>query len=103
MTAEECVNMLVEKVGHERASAEGEVRRSFGGGYSPLYQISYMIGALQLWSLRNELVDSEKMKQKEFHDQVFHQNSIPIEMTRALLTDQPLTKDFKSIWRFETN
>lgn len=100
MTAEECVNMLVEKVGHERASAEGEVRRSFGGGYSPLYQISYMIGALQLWSLRHELVDSGKMKQKEFHDQVFHQNSIPIEMTRALLTDQSVTKDFKSNWRF---
>jgi hypothetical protein len=40
------------------------------------------------------------MKQKEFHDQVFHQNSIPIEMTRALLTDQRLTKDFKSSWRF---
>lgn len=100
MTAEECVNMLVEKVGHERASAEGEVRRSFGGGYSPLYQISYMIGALQLWSLRHELVDSGKMKQKEFHDQVFRQNSIPIEMTRALLTDQPMTKDFKSSWRF---
>jgi uncharacterized protein (DUF885 family) len=100
MTSEECVNMLVEKVGHERASAEGEVRRSFGGGYSPLYQISYMIGALQLWSLRHELVDSGKMKQKEFHDQVFHQNSIPIEMTRALLTDLQLTKDFKSTWRF---
>ncbi len=100
MTAEECVNMLVEKVGHERASAEGEVRRSFGGGYSPLYQISYMIGALQLWSLRHELVDSGKMKQKDFHDRVFQENSIPIEMTRALLTDQPLTKDFKSNWRF---
>ncbi|MDH4387151.1 MAG: DUF885 family protein [Fimbriimonas sp.] len=100
MTVEECVTMLVEKVGHERASAEGEVRRSFGGGYSPLYQISYMIGALQLWSLRNELVDSGKMKQKDFHDQVFQQNSIPIEMTRALLTDQALTKDFKSSWRF---
>ncbi|MEI7575401.1 MAG: DUF885 family protein [Armatimonadota bacterium] len=100
MTSEECVNMLVEKVGHERASAEGEVRRSFGGAYSPLYQISYMIGALQLWSLRQELVDSGKMKQKEFHDAVFRENSIPIEMTRALLTDQPLTKDFKSNWRF---
>lgn len=100
MTAEECVNMLVDKVGHERASAEGEVRRSFGGGYSPLYQISYMIGALQLWSLRHELVDSGKMKQKDFHDAVFRENSIPIEMTRALLTNQALTKDFKSSWRF---
>jgi hypothetical protein len=32
------------------------------------------------------------MKQKEFHDKVFYQNSIPIEMTRAILTDQPLNK-----------
>lgn len=29
-----------------------------------------------------------------------HPNSIQLEMTRALLADQPLTKDFKSTWRF---
>lgn len=100
MTSDECVNLLVDKVGHERASAEGEVRRSFGGAYSPLYQISYMIGALQLWQLRHEVVDSGKMPQKAFHDQVFQENSMPIEMIRALVTNQKLTKDFKTNWRF---
>jgi uncharacterized protein (DUF885 family) len=100
MTSDECIDFLVEKVGHERASAEGEVRRSFGGDYSPLYQLSYMIGALQLWSLRHELVDSGKVPQKVFHDRVFTEGAIPIEMIRALMTNQKLTKDFKTSWRF---
>ena len=38
MTPRECIDLLVERVGHERATAEGEVRRSFAGEYSPLYQ-----------------------------------------------------------------
>lgn len=100
MTSDECIQLLVDKVGHERASAEGEVRRSFGGAYSPLYQISYMIGALQLWQLRKEVVDTGEMPAKAFHDQIFKENSMPIEMIRALVTNQPLTKDFKSTWKF---
>ncbi|HLO98408.1 MAG TPA: DUF885 family protein [Fimbriimonas sp.] len=100
MTSDECIQLLVDKVGHERASAEGEVRRSFGGAYSPLYQISYMIGALQLWQLRKEVVDTGKMPAKAFHDQIFKENSMPIEMIRALVTNQPLSKDFKSTWKF---
>ncbi|MDI9637383.1 DUF885 family protein [Geitlerinema splendidum] len=43
MTANECVEMLVNDVGHERSTAEGEVRRSFGGDYPPLYQAAYML------------------------------------------------------------
>ena len=35
---QECIDFLVDKVGHERANATAEVRRSFQGGYSPLYQ-----------------------------------------------------------------
>src|SRR6201999_1699675 len=57
MTAAECVDFLVQKVGHERATAEGEVRRSFAGDYSPLYQAGYMLGAFELRALRHELVD----------------------------------------------
>lgn len=100
MSADECINLLVDKVGHERASAEGEVRRSLSGAYPPLYQIAYLIGALQLWDLRHELVDSGKMKNREFHDRVFKENAIPIELLRAILTKKPLTKDFQSSWRF---
>src|SRR5947209_2729612 len=44
MTPDECIEFLVNRVGHERENAAGEVRRSFGGGYGPLYQASYLLG-----------------------------------------------------------
>jgi len=99
-TPKQCVNFLVDSVGHERANAEGEVRRSFLGDYSPLYQVGYLIGALQLMSLKHELVDSKKMTYKQFHDAVIKENLIPIEMVRATLTNAPLSRDFKTNWRF---
>lgn len=100
MTPEQCVDFLVEKVGHERANADAEVRRSFNGSYPPLYQAAYMLGALQIWQLRQELVDSGKMRERDFHDAILRENSIPIEMLRAILTKQKLTSDFKTSWRF---
>jgi hypothetical protein len=101
MTAAECIDFLVDRVGHERENAAGEVRRSFEGSYSPLYQAAYMLGALQLRSLNRELVTSGKMTPRAFHDAVLQENSIPIEMVRASLTHQPLTRDYKSQWRFD--
>jgi len=100
MTPAQCVDLLVERVGHERANADAEVRRSFNGTYPPLYQAAYMLGALQIWRLREELVDSGKMKEKAFHDAILQENSIPIEMLRAILTNQKLSSDFKTSWRF---
>lgn len=99
-TPGQCVDFLVDRVGHEPANAEGEVRRSFEGGYSPLYQIAYMVGGLQLMDLKQELVDSGKMSYTEFHELVMKENLIPIEMVRATLTGQPLKRDFTSQWRF---
>ncbi|KAG5301072.1 X-Pro dipeptidyl-peptidase [Histoplasma ohiense] len=46
MTARECVDLLVGRLGHERTAAEAEVRRSIDGNYRPLYQAGYMLGAL---------------------------------------------------------
>ncbi|TVY81116.1 hypothetical protein LSUE1_G003935 [Lachnellula suecica] len=100
ISPQECIDLLVDKVGHERATAEGEVRRSFAGDYSPLYQAGYMLGALQLYSLRKELVESGKMKEKEFHDRVLQANMMPIELLRAFLKDQHLSTEFKPSWRF---
>lgn len=97
---QDCINFLVDSVGHERANAEGEVRRSFEGGYDPLYQIGYMIGGLQIMQLKNELVDSSKMSYKDFHDAFIQQNAMPIEMERAILENLPLTKDYKASWKF---
>jgi uncharacterized protein (DUF885 family) len=85
MTAPEAVEFLVERVGHEQSTAEGEVRRSFGGMYSPLYQAAYMVGGLQIWELRKEFVDSGKMTEKQFHDTILKNGRIPIEMVRMIL------------------
>lgn len=100
MTPQECVDFLVDRVGHERDNALAEVRRSFGGDYGPLYQIAYMMGGLQFYNLHRELVGSKKMTNKDFHDAILKENGIPVEMVRAILTKQKLTKDFKTNWRF---
>ncbi|HSC39568.1 MAG TPA: DUF885 family protein, partial [Chitinophagaceae bacterium] len=99
-TPQQCIDFLVDRVGHERANAEGEVRRSFTGGYGPLYQIAYMIGGLQFMALKRELVDTHKMTYRQYHDAILQENSMPIEMLRAILINQPLKRDFKTNWRF---
>ena len=100
MTPQQCIDFLVDRVGHERDNATAEVRRSFDGSYGPLYQIAYLIGAKQFYALHHELVDSGKMKNREYHDWVYKENRIPVEMVRAILTNQKLTRDFKTSWRF---
>jgi uncharacterized protein (DUF885 family) len=99
-TPQQCIDFLVDRVGHERANAEGEVRRSFVGHYAPLYQLAYLTGGRQFYALINELVDSHKMTYKQYNDAIMHLNSMPIEMIRAILTNQKLDKDFKTNWRF---
>jgi uncharacterized protein (DUF885 family) len=100
MTPQEAVDFLVERVGHERDNAAAEVRRSFSGDYGPLYQIAYMMGGLQFYSLHRELVDSRKMTDREFHDRILREGPIPVEMVRAILTGQGLSRDRKPNWRF---
>jgi hypothetical protein len=102
-TPQQCIDFLVDRVGHERANAEGEVRRSFTSGYSPLYQVAYMIGGLQFMSLKRELVDTKKMTMKQYNDAILQENQMPIELLRATLINQPLSKDFKTTWRFYRN
>ncbi|GAA3934954.1 DUF885 family protein [Chitinophaga oryziterrae] len=99
-TPQQCIDFLVDRVGHERANAIGEVRRSFVGGYSPLYQVAYMIGGLQFMALKRELVDSGKMTYQQYHDAILQENMLPVEMIRSILTDKPIAKDFKTTWRF---
>jgi hypothetical protein len=99
-TPQQCIDFLVDRVGHERANAAGEVRRSFTTDYPPLYQLAYMIGGLQFYAMKKELVDSGKMTYKQYHDAVIRENAMPVEMVRALITNQPPKKDFKSNWKF---
>ncbi|WP_295128695.1 DUF885 family protein [uncultured Chitinophaga sp.] len=99
-TPKQCIDFLVDRVGHEPFSAESEVRRSFTGGYGPLYQIAYMMGGLQLRALHKEITATGKMTEKQFHDTFLHENTLPIEMFRAIVLNQRLTRDYKTSWRF---
>jgi uncharacterized protein (DUF885 family) len=100
MTPQEAIDFLVQKVGHERFTAEGEVRRSFNGTYSPLYQVAYMIGGLQFRALHRELVGSRTMTDRAFHDAILKLGRIPVEMVRASLVAETLTRDYKPHWKF---
>ncbi len=99
-TPQQCIDFLVERVGHERASATGEVRRSFNGSYAPLYQVAYMLGGLQFRAIHRELVESGKMKDQAFHDTILRGNTMPIELVRVRLRSDLLKRDFKPTWRF---
>jgi hypothetical protein len=50
--------------------------------------------------LKKELVDSGKMTAKQYHDAVMHENAMPVEMVRAILTNQVLPRDFRTNWKF---
>jgi hypothetical protein len=97
---QECIDFLVDRVGHERDNATAEIRRSFQGGYGPLYQAAYLLGGLQLRGLRQEIVDSRQMSQKAFHDEILRQGSMPIALIRLALTKQKLTPDMEIDWKF---
>jgi hypothetical protein len=100
MTPEQAIDLLVDMVNFERANAEAEVRRSFNGSYSPLYQAAYMLGGLQMRALHGELVLSGKMTNREFHDAVMTAGPMPVTMLRAKLTGQPLPRSGLPAWRF---
>ncbi len=100
MTPEEMVTFLVDRIGHEKNNALSEVRRYIGGDYSPLYQVGYMMGGLQLRAMHAEAVGGGKMKEKEFNDAVLTQGSIPMEFVRAALMKTALKKDFESEWKY---
>lgn len=100
MTPQECIDMLVDEVGHERDNAAAEVRRSFLGDYDPLYQLAYLIGGLQVHALRDEMVGSGRMTQRDFHDAFLRENNMPIAVVRELLGERPIPREGPPEWRF---
>lgn len=99
-TPQQCIDFLVNRVGFERANAEAEVRRSFTGGYGPLYQIAYMIGGLQFRALYKEMVASGRMTNKAFHDKILQNNSMPVDLVRVILNNKPIPENYKANWKF---
>ncbi|HTR29859.1 MAG TPA: DUF885 family protein [Puia sp.] len=102
-TPQQCIDFLVDRVGHERANAAGEVRRSFETSYPPLYQLAYLTGGRQFYALKTELVDGGKMSYRQFHDTILQLNAMPVEMVRAIMEGLPLQKDYSAHWRFYDN
>ncbi len=100
ITPDQAIQFLVDTVNFERANAEGEVRRSFAGQYSPLYQAAYMLGGLQMRAMYKALVTTKKMTEREFHDAVLQGGPMPMSMVRARLASMPLTRDGPAPWRF---
>ncbi len=99
MAPQECIDLLVDRVGHEYANAEAEVRRSFTAGYEPLYQIAYMIGGLQFFALQKEMIGLG-WTEKQYHDAVLREGSIPVELLRVLLKKESIDKDYETQWKF---
>jgi len=98
-TPRQCVDFLVSN-GHEPYTAEGEVRGHIQNS-PPLYQASYLLGALQFHSLYRDLVvDKKAMTAKQFHDAFLRSGPMPMEMVRALFAGLPLTRDYRAQWKF---
>ena len=101
MSPQQAVDFLVDEVGHERENAAAEVRRSFNGDWSALYQAAYMLGGLQFIALRKEMVDSGRMSDLQFHDQILRGGPMPVDLVRARLQGQLTDPDTR--WRFDDN
>ena len=84
----------------ERENAAAEVRRSFAGDYSPIYQAAYMLGGLQFWALRRELVESGKMTDRAFHDSILKGGPMPVSVVRSRLLEKAPNVDLPAEWRF---
>ncbi|MFI2743539.1 hypothetical protein ACG2LH_12425 [Zhouia sp. PK063] len=103
MSPQRCIQMLVNEVGYEYANTSAEVRRSFATTYTPpLYQIAYIIGGLQLYALRNELLQ-KGWTEKQFHDCILKEHMMPIEILRVILEDVPFKKNYTTQWKFLTD
>lgn len=100
MTPEQAIDLLVERVGHERENATAEVRRSFAGDYGPLYQAAYMLGGLQFRALHAELVQSGKMTDRAFHDAILKGGPMPVELVRLRLKGELPARDLAADWKF---
>jgi len=97
---QEAIDFLVNEVGHERDNATAEVRRSFSGQYGPLYQMAYLVGGLQIRGMKREVVDSGMRTEKDFHDEIMRQGSMPVAFLRLAVSKMPLTRDMVVDWKF---
>ena len=102
MTAQECVDFLVNRVGFERENA--------AGGSAPFVRIWLLwtavssclhVGGLTVSGAAQRTGGCGKMSERDFHDAILKMNAIPVEMVRASLTKQPArTGRASDRWKF---
>jgi uncharacterized protein (DUF885 family) len=100
MTGQECIDFVIDHVGMDPINAARFSAMTMTD--RPIHRCSYLVGGLQIRALSRELVDSGKMTAKAFHDAALLENTIPIELLRAKLTNQKLSPDFIPKWKFYT-
>jgi uncharacterized protein (DUF885 family) len=59
-----------------------------------------MVGGLQFYQLKQDMVASGKMTERDFHDAILKENSMPVALVRAILTGAEVTKDKPIVWKF---
>jgi uncharacterized protein (DUF885 family) len=96
-TPQQAIDFLVDRVGHERANAEAEVRRTALD--APLYQAAYLLGGLQFRALYQELVESGRMTARDFHDAILLGGNMPVEMVRVRLARRTAVSSAESARR----
>ncbi len=101
MSPAEMTAFLVDEIHHEPDNAASEVRRYVGEQYSPLYQVAYMIGGLQLRALWREVEAAGGLSLLEYHDELLRHGSIPVAMIRAQILGHELSPAFAPDWRFD--
>jgi uncharacterized protein (DUF885 family) len=97
---DEMVQYLMDHVGHEKFGATSEVRRYISDDTPPLYQAAYLLGGRQLHTLRAEWVKPGGWTERQFNDAVLAQNAMPIELLRAALRGEKLSRGAQPAWKF---
>ncbi len=87
MSKKEAERLLVEKVGLEPFAAKREVARY---AEVPFYQSAYLLGCLEIESMRRSLEKSygEAFDQKNFHDEVLGCAPIPMDIVREYVLSE---------------
>ena len=83
---EDAVQLLVDKVGLDRASAEGEIKRYI---LFPTMACGYMLGKQEIVRLRQEVSDlqGDDFSLKEFHDTLLSFGIVPLSLLRKLVLE----------------
>jgi hypothetical protein len=56
-----------------------------------------MLGALQFYALHKE---QKQMTNRAFHDAIYREGNIPVEMVRLAITGQRVLRNYQPSWKF---